>query len=250
MQNNFIFCLILKNLPARNLYFCNNNKLYMYILNLETSTKNCSVALSKNGIVIAERDLAAEGYSHAELLHVYIQEVLAQAKIKTSDLVAVAVGQGPGSYTGLRIGVSAAKGLCFAADIPLIFISSLQNLASQIEIKNGFVIPMIDARRMEVYSTIFDEKLNIFRKTEAQILDQNSFENIDNQIYIVGDCQEKVKIVLTDSKFIFHENIKYPTATAMSKISHQKFQTKEFEDLAYCEPLYLKDFLVLEKIKK
>lgn len=222
----------------------------MYILNLETSTKNCSVALSKNGLVIAERHLASEGYSHAEVLHVYIDDVLQESKVNVSELAAVAVGQGPGSYTGLRIGVSAAKGLCFAVDIPLIFINSLLNLASQTQVENGFIVSMIDARRMEVYSSIFDKNQNIIRKTEAQILDENSFENFENQIYIVGDCQEKVKTVLTDSKFIFLENIKYPTANAMAKISYQKYLNKEFEDLAYCEPLYLKDFLVLEKTKK
>ncbi len=214
----------------------------MYILNLETSTKNCSVALAKDGKTIAIREMAEEGHSHAEFLHVYIAQVISEAKITFQDLFAVAVGHGPGSYTGLRIGISAAKGLCYALDIPLIAINSLLLLAKQVNVENGLIVPMIDARRMEVYTAIFDKNHAIIEPTSAKILDENSFDNISESIYILGDCQDKVKTVLTDSKFIFLENIQFPSSNDMSKLSFQKFEANDFEDVAYFEPLYLKDF--------
>lgn len=222
----------------------------MYILNIETATKNCSVALAKNGILCHYREIATEGYSHAELLHVYIQEILIQANSNVADLSAVAVSSGPGSYTGLRIGVSAAKGLCFALDIPLIATSTLHALAKQVKTSEGLIVPMIDARRMEVYSAVFDSDHTMIRNIEAQILDEHSFKSCDEKIFIVGDCQDKVKTILTDSKFTFIDDIQYPSAKMMCEQSFQKFTNKEFEDLAYFEPLYLKDFLVLQKSKK
>ena len=126
-----------------------------YILNIETATKNCSVALAKDGKTILCKEIAEEGYSHAERLHVFIDEIIKEVGITFQELSAIAVSQGPGSYTGLRIGVSAAKGLCFALDIPLIAVDTLQVLASQAKVSNGLIIPMLDARRMEVYSAIF-----------------------------------------------------------------------------------------------
>lgn len=234
-----------------HLFFIKDFKFYaMYILNIETATKNCSVTLSKSGVLVGIREIANEGYSHAEVLHVYIQEVLDEFGIKPAALSAVAVSRGPGSYTGLRIGVSAAKGLCFALDIPLLSTDTLLAMANEITIENGVILPMIDARRMEVYSAIYEANRNQIRGIEAQILDENSFNTIDQTIYILGDCQEKVKTVLTDSKFVFVESVKYPSARMMCEMSFKKFQNQEFEDLAYFEPLYLKDFLVLEKTKK
>ena len=122
------------------------------ILNIETSTKNCSVSIAKNGQVLALKELNNGNYSHAEVLHPYILDVLNEVKITTKDIDAVAVSKGPGSYTGLRIGVSAAKGLCFAFDKPLISINTLKSLANSIKIENGVIVPMLDARRMEVYA--------------------------------------------------------------------------------------------------
>ena len=200
--------------------------------------------------MLASRELATEGFSHAEQLHVFIQDVLDDAKIEPSQLSSVAVSQGPGSYTGLRIGVSAAKGLCFALDIPLISIDTLLSLAKNVQVADGAIVPMIDARRMEVYSAIFDAKHQKIRDTEAQILDEQSFENIDKTIYIVGDCQEKVKTVCVDKKFVFLSNVQFPSAKTMCELSFEKFQANDFEDLAYFEPLYLKDFLILEKKPK
>ncbi len=215
-----------------------------YILNLETATKNCSVSISQNGKTILCKEMAEAGYSHAEKLHVFIEESLKESKLSFNDLSAIAVSQGPGSYTGLRIGVSAAKGLCFALNLPLISVDTLQVLASQLSITEGVIIPMIDARRMEVYSAIFTSKFDKIREVQAEILTENSFEGFSETIHFVGDCAEKAKTVLTNANFIFHEEIIYPSANEMGVLSYQKFQQNEFEDVAYFEPYYLKDFMV------
>lgn len=216
----------------------------MYILNIETSTKNCSVSVSNNGKTIICKELSEAGFSHAEKLHIFIEAVLQESKLTFKNLAAIAVSKGPGSYTGLRIGVSAAKGLCFALDIPLISVDTLQVLASRFNVENGFIIPMIDARRMEVYSAIFDKNHNKIRDVEAQILDENSFSEIDENVYFVGDCNEKAQTVLSKVNFIFTTDNVYPSANEMSKFSFDKFQNNDFEDVAYFEPYYLKDFLI------
>ncbi|MBC7440767.1 MAG: tRNA (adenosine(37)-N6)-threonylcarbamoyltransferase complex dimerization subunit type 1 TsaB [Flavobacterium sp.] len=220
-----------------------------YILNIETSTKNCSVSIAKNGILISSKEMANEGYSHAEFLHVFIEKLLEETELNLKDLNAIAVSQGPGSYTGLRIGVSAAKGLCFALDIPLIALDTLAILANQVHIENGLIVPMIDARRMEVYSAIFNSKLEKTRAVEAQILDENSFSEIKETIYVLGDCQEKVKTVLTKENFIFLEDKIFPSAKEMAILSFQKFENKDFADVAYFEPYYLKDFMITKSAK-
>ena len=214
-----------------------------YILNIETATKNCSVAIAKDGKTILCKEMAEEGYSHAEKLHVFINEILNEIGISFKDLSAVAVSQGPGSYTGLRIGVSAAKGLCFALDIPLIAIDTLEVLASQVKVANGMIIPMIDARRMEVYSAIFDSKLNKIREVQAEIIEEDSFSTIDLPIYFVGDCASKCKTVLTKENFIFLEDKIFPSANEMSALSYEKFKNNDTVDVAYFEPYYLKDFV-------
>lgn len=188
--------------------------------------------------------MAEEGYSHAERLHVFIQEIIKEAGITFQDISAVAVSQGPGSYTGLRIGVSAAKGLCFALDIPLIAVDTLQVLASQAKISNGLIIPMIDARRMEVYSAIFSPNFEKNRAVEAEIITENSFEDLEETLYFVGDCANKCKPILTKDNFIFLEEIKYPSAKEMSFLSFEKYQKSVFVDVAYFEPYYLKDFIM------
>lgn len=219
----------------------------MYILNIETATKNCSVSIAKDGKTILCKEVAETGFSHAEKLHVFIEEILKENNIPFSDLSAVAISQGPGSYTGLRIGVSAAKGLCYALNIPLIAVDTLQSLANQVKIENGVIIPMIDARRMEVYSAIFNHNKQKIRDIEAQIIDENSFSDINENINIVGDCSEKIRTVLTNEKFIFLEQVIHPSAREMSELSYQKFNNNNFEDLAYFEPFYLKDFLITTK---
>ena len=215
-----------------------------YILNIETATKNCSVALAKDGKTIVCKEIAEEGYSHAERLHVFIEEIIKEAGITLNDLSAIAVSQGPGSYTGLRIGVSAAKGLCYALGIPLIAVDTLQALASQVAISNGLIIPMIDARRMEVYSAVFAPNLERKREVLAEIITENSFENLQETLYFVGDCAEKCKSVLTKENYIFLDEIVYPSAKEMSLISFEKFKKSDTVDVAYFEPYYLKDFMI------
>ena len=215
-----------------------------YILNIETATKNCSVALAKEGKTIVCKEIAEEGYSHAERLHVFIEEIIKEAGITLNDLSAIAVSQGPGSYTGLRIGVSAAKGLCYALDIPLIAVDTLQALASQVAISNGLIIPMIDARRMEVYSAVFAPNLERKREVLAEIITESSFENLQETLYFVGDCAEKCKSVLTKENYIFLDKIVYPSAKEMSAISFEKFKINDTVDVAYFEPYYLKDFMI------
>lgn len=215
-----------------------------YILNIETATKNCSVALAKEGKTIFYKEIAEEGYSHAERLHVFIEEIIKEVGITLQDLSAVAVSQGPGSYTGLRIGVSAAKGLCYALNIPLIAIDTVQALASQVTISNGLIIPMIDARRMEVYSAVFSPNLEQKREVLAEIITENSFENLQETLYFVGDCAEKCKLVLTKENYIFLDEIVYPSAKEMSFLSFEKFKKSDTVDVAYFEPYYLKDFMI------
>jgi tRNA threonylcarbamoyladenosine biosynthesis protein TsaB len=218
-----------------------------YILNIETATKNCSVALAKNGETILCKEMAEQGFSHAEKLHLFIEEIIQEAGITFSDLSAVAVSQGPGSYTGLRIGVSAAKGLCYALEIPLISVDTLTVLANQLQIENGIIIPMIDARRMEVYSAIFNAKKEMIREVQAEILTDSSFSDIEDAVYFVGDSNEKAKTILTKSNFNFVDTIFYPSAKEMSAISYKKFLNNSFEDVAYFEPYYLKDFMLQTK---
>lgn len=221
-----------------------------FILNIETATKNCSVSIAKNGETIFCKEIAEEGYSHAEKLHVFIEEVIAESGITVQDLGAIAVSQGPGSYTGLRIGVSAAKGLCFALNIPLIAVDTLQTLASKANVSDGKIIPMLDARRMEVYSEIFNADLEVERGIQAEIITEDSFAAYTEKLYFVGDCAEKCKPVLTKENFVFLEEIKYPSAREMSKISFDKYQKSDTVDVAYFEPYYLKDFMMTQPSKK
>lgn len=221
-----------------------------YILNIETSTKNCSVSVAKGGKTIVCNEIAEEGYSHAERLHVFIEKSLKEAGITYKDLSAIAISQGPGSYTGLRIGVSAAKGLCFALDLPLIAVDTMKVLASQVTVSNGLIVPMIDARRMEVYSAIFNSKLEQVRDVQAEIISEDSFENLQEIIYFVGDCAEKCKAILTKGNFVFLEEIKYPSANEMSALSYEKYKKNDTVDVAYFEPFYLKDFLITTSKKQ
>lgn len=215
-----------------------------YILNIETATKNCSVAITKDGEMLICNEIAEEGYSHAERLHVFIEESLAEVGITYKDLTAVAVSQGPGSYTGLRIGVSAAKGLCYALSVPLIAVDTLQALAAQVKITEGLIVPMIDARRMEVYSAIFTKDLVSQRTTLAEVLTEDSFNDLQQPIYFVGDCADKAKTVLNKANFNFLEGVKYPSAREMCALSYAKYKKSDTVDVAYFEPFYLKDFMI------
>jgi tRNA threonylcarbamoyladenosine biosynthesis protein TsaB len=222
-----------------------------YILNIETATTVCSVSLSKNGGLVFYKELN-NGFTHAENLHVFIEAVLKESRITPKQLSAIAVSKGPGSYTGLRIGVSAAKGLAYALKLPLISIDTLQLMALQaktLQKKNDFYCPMLDARRMEVYTAVYDNELIQQLPIEALIVDASSIQKFTtfNNILFFGDgmpkCKETLQ-VLKNATFI--ENIT-PSAKDMCKLAYDKFITKQVEDVAYFEPFYLKDFLILKK---
>ncbi|WP_299833401.1 tRNA (adenosine(37)-N6)-threonylcarbamoyltransferase complex dimerization subunit type 1 TsaB [uncultured Tenacibaculum sp.] len=221
------------------------------ILNIETSTKNCSVSIAKDGEMIGFKELNDINYSHAEKLHPFIIDAIKQANISIEDLDAVAVSKGPGSYTGLRIGVSSAKGLCFAQNIPLISVETLTSLAHAISVEeNSLIIPMLDARRMEVYSSIYDANYNLVREVKAEIITEDSFSEYisDRKIYLLGDGSTKCKEVLKSTNFEFVED-KFPSALDMAKISYDKYKKNDIEDVAYFEPFYLKDFIVTPQKK-
>jgi len=215
-----------------------------YILNIETATKNCSVCVAKNGVAVSLKEYAGEGYAHAEKLHVFIDEALREAGIDYKSLDAVAVSMGPGSYTGLRIGVSAAKGLCYALSLPLIAIDTLELLARRIEITEGLIVPMIDARRMEAYTAVFDAGYHKLRETKAEIITEGPFNEIEGTLHLVGDGAEKCRPVLNSDRFVYHEAIVYPSSAEMALVSYNKYKISDTVDVAYFEPFYLKDFLI------
>lgn len=226
------------------------------ILCLETATPSCSVALIHNGEVLAcEED--PKGQNHSEKITLFIDSVMKKAGISYNQLDAVAVSMGPGSYTGLRIGVSTAKGICYAVSKPLIAVETLESMAyggkvvisSEVEKSsvndNMILIPAIDARRMEVYAAIFDENVNKIRNTEAVIIDENSFADFkkDHHLYLFGDGADKcAELFANDDKITVIKDF-YCSAKYMNTIAQQKLNNKDFVDVAYFEPFYLKDFV-------
>ncbi|MDC6350140.1 tRNA (adenosine(37)-N6)-threonylcarbamoyltransferase complex dimerization subunit type 1 TsaB [Zeaxanthinibacter sp. PT1] len=221
------------------------------ILNLETATTNCSVSLAEDGNLLSLKEENSAGYSHAEQLHYFIEEVIKTAGKKLSDLDAVAVSKGPGSYTGLRIGVSAAKGLCFALDIPLLAIATLDSLARQVRVESGLIIPMLDARRMEVYSKVLDHNYVEIRETKAEVLNENSYTEYVNKgkVYLPGSGAQKCKELFNDANFEYRDSL-VPSAREMTGLSYERYEKGLFEDLAYFEPYYLKDFILQGKKSK
>lgn len=219
-----------------------------YILNLETATTNCSVSIGKEGKLVSLLEDNSPGYSHSENLHLFIERCLVEAGIGVGDLDAVAVGKGPGSFTGLRIGVSTAKGLCYALQIPLISTLSLKVMALQMQIKEGFLIPMLDARRKEVYTAVYDPSMKEVKSTWAEILNPDSYSELstDSPFYFLGDGAIKAEEILAFPKAVYHPDI-LPSARDMAGLSWDKYKDKEFEDTAYFEPYYLKDFIGLRK---
>ena len=223
----------------------------IYILNIETSTTNCSVSLSENGHLIGLKEDNSLQYSHAERLHVYIDEVLKTAKVSKDQLEAIAISKGPGSYTGLRIGVSAAKGLCYALSLPLISVPTLEALAHQVENPKGTIVAMLDARRLEVYSAIYDASYNETRQTEAEVITLDSYKELLDlsPVYFIGNGVAKTQQLVSHPNAIFIEN-KLPSAAQMCTLTHAKFNDNDFEDVAYFEPYYLKDFIAIPSKKK
>lgn len=219
----------------------------MAILHIETSTKVCSVAVTNGESIVFERS-DFQGMNHAKLLSPFVQEALSTIRAKSLNLDAVAVSKGPGSYTGLRIGVSTAKGLCYGFDIPLIAISTLEVLAQSALAQypvdaNQLLCPMIDARRMEVYTAFYNWKLKKISDIEAKIIDAGSFQDklSSHSILFFGDGAEKCRSVIAHPNAQFIQNIN-PLASKMMTLANQKFNDKDFEDTAYFEPFYLKEF--------
>ncbi len=215
------------------------------ILCLETSTTNCSVALAADGKIKAIREENNQKFSHAEKLHVFIDEVLKDANIDKKQLNAIAISKGPGSYTGLRIGVSAAKGLCFALDVPLISTFTLEVLAQQVENKDCYIVPMLDARRMEVYSAVFDSEKKQIRETQAEILNENSFQNYLNErkVIFLGDGAAKFEALCSHENAVFLTE-KFPSSADMAHLVENKYKISDIENIAYFEPFYLKEFIL------
>ena len=230
------------------------------ILCLETSTAVCSVSLVDNGNVVALRE-SLDGQNHAEKITIFIDEVMKEAGVAYKDLDAVATSMGPGSYTGLRIGVSAAKGLCYAMEKPLIAIDTLAAMAngflsqqptvnSQWSMVNSqqptaILCPMIDARRMEVYTAFFNEKLEKISDTEALIVDENSFMELkqNNHLYLFGDGADKLANLFENEDNITVVEKFHCSAAYMAKLADEAFKNKQFVDVAYFEPFYLKNFV-------
>jgi tRNA threonylcarbamoyladenosine biosynthesis protein TsaB len=217
------------------------------ILHIETSTTVCSVALSVDGNVVFERT-SFEGPSHAALLGVFVEEAIAFSKATHHRTEAVALSSGPGSYTGLRIGTSMAKGLCMGWDVPLIAVPTLQimaSIATRHYAKDDCLYgALLDARRMEVYSAIYDSTLSSVRETNAEIITPDSFQAFLNNrvICFFGNGAAKCRSVLTSANAIFLDDI-HPLATGMVSLAEQAFQAKKFENTAYFEPFYLKEFM-------
>lgn len=218
------------------------------VLNIETATTNCSVSLSKDGETLVLKEDNSAGYSHAETLHVFIKDVFEAANINTLDIDAVAVSKGPGSYTGLRIGVSSAKGLCYALNKPLISVSTLESLSHQVKVEEGIIIPMLDARRMEVYSAIFNHNHELIREIKAEVLTEDSYTDLlkEYKVYFIGNGVTKTAQLIQHPNAVFIEG-KLPSANEMGSISEMKHKKSDIEDVAYFEPYYLKDFVAIKK---
>jgi tRNA threonylcarbamoyladenosine biosynthesis protein TsaB len=220
-----------------------------FILLIETATASCSIAIAQDEKVLAVKELHEKNI-HASQITLFIEDVLKDASLTFKHLNAVAVSKGPGSYTGLRIGVSTAKGICFALDIPMIGISTLEAMASALvstSLEREYYCPMIDARRMEVYTAMYDSDLNEIQPVEAKIVDSDSYNEqlTTRKIIFFGDGASKC------TEFLANPNATIKTdfinsARHLAKLALRRYNSEEFEDLAYFEPYYLKDFLILK----
>ncbi|MDR1666645.1 MAG: tRNA (adenosine(37)-N6)-threonylcarbamoyltransferase complex dimerization subunit type 1 TsaB [Bacteroidales bacterium] len=228
---------------------------YSLILQVETSVARCSVSLSRNEACIAFIE-GSEERNHAAMLVPLIDRVLKGAHVGVSQLAAVAVGIGPGSYTGLRIGMSTAKGLCYGAGIPLIAVPTLRAMADGLLLQaslmayDALICPMIDARRMEVYTALFDREKNVVKDTCAEVINEHSFDKWleHHPVYFIGSGADKCKPLLTHPHAIFPPSYSY-SARYMINDAWEAFQNVRFEDVAYSEPFYLKDFIAGKPVK-
>lgn len=214
------------------------------ILCLETATKTCSVSLALDGEELLTITEHSGNYSHAEKLNGFILELFKKTNRSLSELDAIAVSEGPGSYTGLRIGTSTAKGFCYALDLPLIAVNSLKALAALTPIQKGLICPMFDARRMEVYSALFNSALETIDETKAVVVDAGAYRDQlnDQPIVFVGPGAEKCRETIVHDNAIF-DLLTTVSAKGMIALAEAKFNQSDFVDLAYFEPFYLKDFI-------
>lgn len=220
------------------------------ILSLETATEVCSVALSMDGNILALKE-ASGSNEHSSSLTVFVGDVMKEAGLSLRELDAVAVSMGPGSYTGLRIGVSAAKGLCYSLDKPLIAVSTLKAMAKTAQglilanqVRADLLCPMIDARRMEVFTGIYDLELGEVTPIDALVLDEMTFNDFDGKkIAVFGNGAEKCQFLYKDKPNILFPFSLHATAESVARLAHEKFLISEFENVAYFEPFYLKDFI-------
>jgi tRNA threonylcarbamoyladenosine biosynthesis protein TsaB len=216
----------------------------MYILHIDSTTKICSVAISKKDQLVELTEVSSDRLVHSEKLHLFIEACIEQAGIKIRDLVAINVSKGPGSYTGLRIGVSAAKGLAYGLSIPLISVDTLEAMSDSIVdtlSKDAILIPMIDARRMEVFCSVHQNG-KCLKPVSAEVLDDNSFTEFDaKQVHFFGDGAAKA-IDTLNSDFNFIDDVK-TSASNLIRLGWEKYRSSNFEDVAYFEPFYLKDFV-------
>ncbi|MDV7696649.1 tRNA (adenosine(37)-N6)-threonylcarbamoyltransferase complex dimerization subunit type 1 TsaB [Chryseobacterium soli] len=223
----------------------------MKILYIETSSKNCSVAISDDENLLCVCEEVSENYKQSESLHSFVEWALEGAGISIKEIEAVSLGRGPGSYTGLRIGASSAKGFCYGLKVPLVAINSMESMIAPFLGENyDFIVPLIDARRMEVYTAVYDgETGEEVVPTEAKVLDEHSFEELkDKKILFIGDGAAKTKEIIQFPNAEYNENI-YPSAQYLIKNTLRKIEQKDFEDIAYFEPFYLKDFHGVKKKK-
>lgn len=216
------------------------------LLSIETSTTVCSVAVHQDGRLLANQSLHLN-QSHSSLLTPIIESLIKYAGFKPSELSGIIISKGPGSYTGLRIGTSTAKGLCYAFDIPLISVNTLEAMALQIQKyfpDDHLMCPMLDARRMEVYTTTLDHAMNILQETRPLIVEEGAFENMldSNQIVFFGNGSGKCQSIIKHTNAIFIKDIE-PQASTIGFLGYEKFKRQQFEDLAYFEPFYLKEFM-------
>jgi len=215
------------------------------ILNIETSTTVCAVTLAKDGVEILTKRLKSKKYSHSENLNLFIESIMNETDYSFKQLDTIAVSKGPGSYTGLRIGVSTAKGLCYALDKPLIAVNSLKSLANLYKGKEGeFIVPLFDARRMEVYSSIYHKDLSLIEDVRAVVIDYDSYSGVlsNGKTVFLGPGAEKCQTIINHENATF-DLITDVSSTGMMSLSEEKFQNEQFEDIAYFEPFYLKEFI-------
>ena len=223
------------------------------LLCIETSGKNCSVALFEDLQLVSIREVHTEQFSHSENLHVFIEQVLKESNLQPQAIKAIAISAGPGSYTGLRIGVATAKGLCYGWDIPLIALPTLRILAEQVTYEFTdieYIIPMIDARRMEVFTAVYSHDFSPILGERAEILTESTFDTYLNKgkTIFLGDGITKFQAICKHKNAYFWEN-KFPSAKQMGRLALEKYQAQAFEDIAYFEPFYLKEVYLVKSNK-